>query len=173
MWLVLSPILGVLRAIPWWAYAIAIVLAWGGYQRHLANAAAARFQAAQRAAAAEREQALAAVVAETARRLAAQQVVAQNATVRSARAQASANAASIAAAGLRDRLLALQADLSSAHPSADATSQAARLAEILGRCTDRYTSVAARADAAIVAGQACVESYESLSSQPASIARTN
>lgn len=159
----LAPILSFLKLIPWWAYAIAAVLGWGMYQRHLANASAAHFQAAQRAASDQREKALVKVVVETARRQAAVAVVAENAKVQVIRAKAAADSASAAASSLRDRLIALQADNRAAADSGSiAAGQATRLADILGRCADRYSEVAARADAAIISGNACVASYEAL-----------
>jgi hypothetical protein len=162
MWLILKPIVSVLRAIPWWAYAIAICLAWGAWQRHRANATAAEYQHAQAEAAQQREAALAASIAETARRLAAQQEATRNADAQTLKARGNAAAAGAAADRLRAKLAAVNADAGASHSTAASASATGRLADILATCADRYRDVAASADRAVIAGSACVASYEAL-----------
>lgn len=161
--LLLSPVLGVLRAIPWWAYAIAACLAWGGWQRHRANSAAAVYQQAQIEAAKRTEAALAENIRETARRLAAQQKATQDAEKQTTKARADAGVAHAAAARLRERLVAVRAAQPRTGDTAAAGAGTAdRLAELLGQCADRYRAVAASADSAVIAGRACEAAYTSL-----------
>lgn len=163
MGLILSPILSVLRAIPWWFYVLAACLAWGGYQRHRANSAAKTYQRAQIEAAKATEAALAENIRETARRLAAQQKATQNAELKLAKARTDASAAGAAAQRLRDRLGAIRAAESSAsNPAVAGAGTTDRLADILGECADRYREVAAAADRAVIAGRTCEAAYSSL-----------
>lgn len=164
MGLILSPILAVLRAIPWWAYAIAACLAWGGFQRHRAVSAAKEYQQAQAEAAAEREQALQAAINETARRLAAQAQATKEADEQTARAVATAAGAIGAANRLRSQLAAIKASAAASHPTAAGAGQTGRLADVLAECVDRYRTVAAAADRAIIAGRTCERVHNSLTS---------
>ncbi len=167
MGLILSPVLSFLRAIPWWAYAIAACLAWGGYQRHKATSAAKVYQNAQIEAAKATEAALAENIRETARRLAEQQKATQDAELKLSKARADAGAASAAAGRLRDRLVAIRsAEPRASDPAASGTSITDRLAGVLGECADRYRTVAAIADRAIIAGRTCEASYQALIPNP-------
>jgi hypothetical protein len=160
--MVLTPILGLLRVVPWWAWALAAALAWGGWQKHRATSIAAEFALAQQQASAEREQALAASIAETSRRLTAQQEATRRADSSLLKARGAAASAAGAADSLRARLAAIQADAGASHPAAAGAGQTNRLAELLGECADRYRGVASAADRAIIAGQACEASYIAL-----------
>lgn len=162
MGLILSPILAVLRAIPWWAYVIAACIAWGGYQRWRANSAAQEYQQAQAEAAAEREQALQAAINETARRLAAQAQATKEADENLNRARSAAVGATAAADRLRVRLAAIKADAGASNPAAAGASQTDRLADAISECADRYRAVAAIADRSIISGRACEASYNAL-----------
>ena len=160
---VLSSILAFLKAIPWWAYAVAACLAWGGYQRHQAKSAAKVYQQAQIEAAKRTEAALAENIRETARRLAEQLKATRDAEAKTIKARSDAAAAAGAAERLRQRLDAIRA---ASAPASDTTTSGAgttdRLAEVLGQCTDRYREVAAAADRAVIAGRACEDSYNAL-----------
>lgn len=160
--MILSPLLGIARAVPIWAWALAAALAWGGWQKHRATAIAAEFAQAQQQAAAEREQALAASIAETSRRLAAQQEATRRADNSLVKARGAAASAAASADGLRARLAAIQADAGASHPAAAGAGQTNRLAELLGACADRHRDLAAAADRAIIAGHACEQSYSAL-----------
>lgn len=165
--LFLSPILAVLRAIPWWAYAIAACLAWGGFQRYRANSAAKVYQQAQVEAAKRTEAALAENIRETARRLAAQQEATIHAEAQTAKARAAANASAASADRLRQRLDAIRAAEPRASDSAaTGASQTDRLADVLGQCADRYRALAAAADRAVIAGQTCEAAYDLLTHDP-------
>jgi Protein of unknown function (DUF2514) len=162
--MLLAPLLGALRAIPWWAYALAACLAWGGWQRHRALSAAKVYQQAQVEAAKRTEAALAENIRETARRLAAQQKATQDAEAKTVKARSDAAGAAGAAERLRKQLLAIRAASAPAgDPSATGPGSADRLAEILGECVERYRTVAAAADRAVIAGRTCEASYTALS----------
>jgi hypothetical protein len=160
----LAPVMSVLRAVPWWAYALAACLAWGGWQRHRANSAAATYQRAQIDAAKATEAALAENIRETARRLAEQQKATNDADAKLVKARSDAAGAAGAAERLRKQLLAIRAaSAPTGDPSATGPGSADRLAEILGECVERYRAVAAAADRAVIAGRTCEASYSALS----------
>jgi hypothetical protein len=163
MGIVLMPVVSFLRAIPWWAYALAACLAWGGYQRYRAVSAAKVYQQAQIEAAKATEAALAENIRETARRLAEQQKATQNAEFKLAKARTDAGAASAASGRLRERLIAIRSsEPRASDPASAGTSITDRLANVLGQCADRYREVAAIADRSIIAGRTCEASYAAL-----------
>lgn len=163
--LLIPRVLTFARAIPWWAWVLAVALAWGGWQRHKAQSVAAEYQRAQASAAAEREAALQASISETARRLAAQQKVANDARAQTIKARASAAAAGDAVQQLRERL-AQSASPGTDNPAPAGRGETAALARVLGICAARYQSLAGIADAAIIAGKACESSYDALTRAP-------
>lgn len=158
-------------AVPWWAWLLVVALAWGGWQRHQAKAAAAVHTRAVAKAAADRETQLLAEAAETARRLKAQQGAAQHARTQAQKNAADAASARTAAEQLRARLAALQAnpgpaDTATAPGSAPTGPTVGVLADLLNRCVGRARELAEYADAARTAGQACESSYDTLTAQP-------
>lgn len=158
----MNPVFAILRAVPIWAYVVAAVLAWGGFQKHRATVAAGVVAAQAQKAAQERETALAAAIQERDRRLSAQAEVVNHANVELDRVKADAGRTLSERDRLRARLASLQARKPDPGASAPAASPADSLPDLLGQCADRYASVAAEADRAIVAGLACQQSYESL-----------
>lgn len=160
-------ILGVFRLVPPWVWLVVALVGWGGYQRYRANSAAAVYQQAQIEAAKATEAALAENIRETARRLAEQVKATEDAQAKTTKARADAGAAGAAAARLRERLDALRAASAPAgNPPAAAASGAAGPADLLAACADRYSSVAASADRAVIAGQACEAHYRALIVNP-------
>ena len=164
--MLLGTLLSALRSVPIWMWALIAALAWGGWQRHEAQQAAATLASQQATAAVQREAALQASIAETSRRLAAQERVTEDAQRSTVKARAAAAGAAGAAQRLRQQLAALRADAGAEHPAAAASSSTDRLADLLGHCADRYREVAAAADRAIIAGAACERSYDTLRPQP-------
>jgi len=163
--LLIPRVLAFAKAIPWWAWVLAVALAWGGWQRHKAQSVAAEYQRAQASAAAEREAALQSSITETARRLAAQQKVANEARAQTVKARASAAAAGDAVQQLRDRL-AQSPSASPDNPAPANRGETAALARILGICAGRYQELARITDEAITAGKACEQSYDALTKAP-------
>lgn len=158
---VLGRVLALAKLVPWWAWVLALVLAWGGWQKHKAASTAREFAKEQAAAAADREKALQASVAESTRRLQAQNRIAQDAQAKTAKARADATAAADDLKRLRDRL-AKPTNSGPGNPASAAGSQTNIIAESLAECAGRYTALAGIADAAIIAGQACEQSYGAL-----------
>ena len=156
-------ILGFARVVPFWAWLVIALVAWGGFQRWRANSAAATYQQAQIEAAKATEAALAENIRETARRLAEQQKVTTDAELKLTKARSDAAGAAGAAERLRRQLVALRAaSAPTGDPSASGAGTAGRLAEVLGECVDQYRTVAAAADRAVVAGRTCEASYNAL-----------
>lgn len=167
VWLVLRPILG---RVPVWVWVVIAVLAWGGWQRHRAQSAERVHTRAVAAAAAAREAQLQADAAETARRLAEQERIANDARQKAAAQAADALRARTAEQQLRARLAAITADRGAGAASAPGGSQTAAqaadlLADVLGRCVSRVRELAEYADAASTAGEACQRSYDALSNR--------
>lgn len=165
--MLLAPVLGVLRAVPWWAWPMAALAAWGGWHRWQAIGAKAEYAQATQAAAVERAASAAESAQETNRRLRAVQEASDAAHLQAERDRAGRRAADAAASRLRDRIAALQADSRPADPAAAGRCQAAEqatslLADVLRRADARAGDLAAAADAAITAGQACERAYLSL-----------
>lgn len=171
MGMILSPIFGFLKLIPWWAYAIALCLAWGGYQRYQVKRGAAVYQEAQAEAAQQRQKQLEATIAETSRRLRAQQEVAKNADNQATAARAAAARASDAAARVLQRFIATEAiarsgDTSVASAGKAASAPSVLLTDVFGRCVNRVRQLAEYADSARIAGTACEAQYQSLTGTP-------
>jgi len=167
MGLILGPILSFLKLIPWWAYAIAACLAWGSYQRYQVKHVAAVYQEAQAEAAKERQAALEKTIAETSRRLKAQQEVARNADNQAVAARAAAARASDAAARVLQRFVVVEAlaragDTAASGPGKAASAPSVLLTDVFGRCVTRVRQLAEYADSARIAGTACEAQYESL-----------
>ena len=153
-----------LARVPIWAWALAAVLAWGGWQRYQARSVRAEYTQAQAAAETARVQSQAAAATETARRLKAQQEITDAEIQRR-------QAAEQAAAGLRtaeQRLrtqLAQSAARAASDPAPAGSGPAAPLsvfADVLGECTTAVRQLAREADATRAAGSACQASYDAL-----------
>lgn len=163
----MNPVLAVLGRVPLWAWAVAALLAWGGYHRWRAIDARADFEQAKIAAAADQANEAARVAREDARRMKTVQEAADAATLQAQRDRAAADRARDSEQRLRARIAAIQAGARPADPAASgggpATAEAADvLADVLGQCIGRVRSLAEYADAARTAGEACERSYYSL-----------
>lgn len=160
--------LPVLRAIPAWAWVLAALLAWGGWQRHQAHAAAAALQHQTEEAAAARVRAAEAAATETARRVTAQKGITDDAQTALDAARRSAGSVAANAARLRAQLAAARRSTADPLVAADCSSATARadvLADLLSSAADRAASLAAEADASRIAGSACERSYDALTTK--------
>jgi hypothetical protein len=173
-----APALGVLRAVPWqaWAAAGAIGAAWWWHAGAVQAARAeGRAQGAAEWAKANGEAARAAAAAAAAhrateqRREAAARKGIDDATLAVDRARADADRAGRAAAGLRDAARAAAARCGGAarHPTpaasgAPAASAGDLLADVLGLVEQAGRDMAAEADRRGIAGAACERLYDSL-----------
>lgn len=160
--LIASPLAWIAKAIPVWAWLLLAGLAWGGFQHYRARSAVAELHKQELSAAKEREKALQESVNESQRRLRAQNEAIRYANESTKLATADAVAANDAVARLRVSLNAVKARAASANTSAGGRSETERVANVLGSCAERYQYLASRIDAAIIAGQTCQRSYESL-----------
>lgn len=160
-------ILSLARVVPIWAWALAVVLAWGAWQRLSATRATQALAAQQVQAEAAKAQAMHAALVETSRRLTAQQEAARAAANQARQARADAADAADAAERLRQRADELAASAAACDPAAAPGGAAASapgvvLAHMLGRLEARGRDAAAALDAATAAGIACERSYEAL-----------
>jgi hypothetical protein len=161
----------VFGSVPWWVWLAVAFLAWGGWQRHQAKSAAAKYTDAVTAAAAERETKLVEDAQETARRLQVQKGI-----TNAAQQKAQAMAADVARARtseqrLLEQLAAIQANTGAGDPAAPAGSPPAgastgMLADLLGRCVGRVRRLAEGLDASRTAGETCEASYDALTAKP-------
>jgi hypothetical protein len=161
---------GILGAIPIWTWIVIAALAFGAWNKHSAKRAnEARAQAELAAESARIQQrGTAASLTETTRRIEAQSKVNRNASTSTARARAAAAAAAGAAGGLRAAAIGAAASSAAAcHSTLGRDSEASRLADVLVEVVDEYREVAAAADRAVIAGNACQQSYEALTAAPA------
>jgi hypothetical protein len=142
--------LGLLRVVPVWAWALAAVLAWGGWQRHQATSQTKARAAAEQAAAV-------ATATEQAQRQARATEQALNTRARKATdaAHHQARTAAAAAAAARAELERLRAVLppaaaasaAAADPGATGGADAATAGPIVAQCAAQLVAVATDADA--------------------------
>lgn len=160
----ISPALALLGRVPAIAWVLIAVVAWGGWQRWRAIDAREDFDRAKQAAAAEQAASAAAAAAESSRRLKAVQESADAAHIQAQVDRAAADRARRAGDELRQRLAAVQASGRPGDPSAAGECSAAwqavdLLADVLRRADTRAGDLAAYADSARTAGEACERAY--------------
>lgn len=160
-------ILPLLKAVPVWAWVIAAALAWGGVQHWRARSAGETLRQQQAVSAAAETQALRTSIAETERRVAAQEEVASAARYAMDRAQRDAAAARADAGRVRDAAIAYAAGAAASGAAAVGDCKAAEatrdlFADLLGRTANRASELADLADRAQIAGRACELAYDSL-----------
>jgi hypothetical protein len=165
--LLVAKLLGWVARVPWWAWALVILLGWGLAQGHRASAARAEYAAAQAQAAKEQAEAAAKAQAETDRRTRAIMEAADAATIQSQADRAAAGRARAAVDRLRAAVAAHAPDAGASGPAAapggtSAPGTAVLSADLLGRCGERVVELAGFADAARTAGAACERAYQAL-----------
>lgn len=155
----ISAALLMLRAVPVWAYAIALALAWGGFQHHRATAAGQRAMQAEKDLATLRADAAQTAINALAKNVATQQEAINAAQETAARDRADAATAGDAVQRLRQRLAQASASRCAAPAAATASAPAGAgadlCADVLGRVGEAAGRIAATADQRRTAGLAC------------------
>ena len=177
----MTALLALLKRVPWLVWPLLAALLWGGIEHLRAGSlslelaaekanAQATIERTRATYAAEAASAASAALAETDRRLSAQRIATDEAESKAAQARSDALAADVASGRLRQRFAALATTCSrpaSDHPAVISERPAAEppsdlLAELFRRVDERAGELAAYADAARIAGSACVQSYDAL-----------
>lgn len=167
MGVTLAAVRALLGRVPLWAWVLAVVLAWGAWNRHQARSVRAEFDQAKVAAAAERAASAAEAAVESSRRRRVQQEAVDAANLKSAQLERSLAASADAGQRLRQRLAALDAQRCAGHPAAASGSPAASAAvdlrsELSRRLDEAADGVARFAERAAIAGEACERAYDAL-----------
>lgn len=154
--------LSVLSKVPPIVYVLLALGGWGAYQKHQATVKGEELREQQAKQAQAEAEGLKKSLEETSRRLEAQKGVTHRANQKATKALAAAasSASALERMSLAASAAALRANANNTSPARP--SEADLLANALSRCGAEYQRVAAIADTAIVAGQACEEAYNSL-----------
>lgn len=164
-------LIGLASKVPWWAWAMLILLLWGGCARRELKSVKKEFETAKVTAAAERVASETAAKVETERRERDKQEIVDGAKANAAKvraAQVERDRAGNVAEQLRARLAAVEASRCAGDPAAGGGSEAAREAADLSayvrrRIDEATDGVADFAEGAAGAGEACQRQYRSLS----------
>jgi septal ring factor EnvC (AmiA/AmiB activator) len=154
--------LGLLKAVPLWAWALAAALLWGAWQRHAAQAIVAQCTAAQLQASAEREEALSDSLKKVQQRIADQEKVVADAKAQNAKIAATAAEYDTALSRLRSQLATVRARAASGNSPTASRGEADVLTRLLEESAGGYREMAAAADRSTIAGLACERSYDAL-----------
>lgn len=163
--LILAKIGGWLGRVPWYAWVILGLVAYGGLQRHNALSAKADLVTYKAEVQAAFDKQKADDAAETARRLKTMQEVADAATIQANANRADADGARAALDKLRAQLARGNAGTGNPAASSVGTPTGATGSvppELLLRCAERVVELAGYADSAATAGKACERAYDSL-----------
>jgi hypothetical protein len=158
------PFLSLVRALPWYAWALAAALAWGGVEHLRVGSLQGRIDRETAERAAQSLAAEQAARAEETRRTTEHREIANEAERLARRARDAAVRSAAAGDGLRERAAAVAARC---NPAAATGGPAAAgpglvLADVLGRVADAAQRYAAEADRRGIAGQACERAYGTL-----------
>lgn len=168
----ITPTVSSLRAWLWlgWALALAAAIGWGEWQRSNAQEAHARMLQQERDQAQAVHDALAAALAKQTKRMRALEDVNREGLATLAQVRRDAAAADAARAGVLDYVADLEAragncDTGTADGRQAAAEAARMLADLQRRADERAGILAAFADEAHAAGEACERAYESLTTE--------
>ena len=159
--------LSLASGVPWYGWALALVLIWGGWHRHQERAVRADFEAAKVASAAERAASAAEAQAATQHREAEKKGAIDEARKSAARARAALLEQQSAAGELRDRLAVLEARACGGDPGAGGGGEGATAARELSaylrrRLDEAEAGTIEFADGAARARDVCERQYRAL-----------
>lgn len=160
-----------LGGVRWYVWVIAVVVAWGAWNRHQFRSEQTDFNNAKIAAAAERAASAAEVAAENARRAREKQEITDAANQKAARLEAALRDRTGTADKLRARLAALDAERCSGGAAAvEGSASAAAAGDLSAYVRRRLDEARERtiefADRAALAGETCELEYDSLKKKP-------
>lgn len=167
-WLAIRALLG---GVKWYVWVIALVMAWGAWNRHQFRSERTEFNNAKVAAAAESAASAAEAARETSRRLFRQQEIVDAANQKTSGLETALRNRTGAVGQLQARLAALEAQRCAGDPAtpegrASAAAAADLSAYVRRRLDEATDGVGEFADRAAIAGEACESAADSLKKPP-------